>query len=441
MHARNLIPEFTPGGFPTFPLALLILTRVHSKPNAGMQVLAAGVSPNGGRWGVGPVKAFATRSWLILALVALAPGPAAWGGYKVVDLGVIPGGGSSSAAGINQSGEVAGSGSTGGAFTHAFFTNGGGSLSDLGTLPGGLSSHGAAINDGGTVVGTGTTSADGVVFASHAFVAAGGGGLRDLGVLPGATASYGTGVNDGGRVVGDLSFAGGVTHAFLTDGAGKLTDLGTGGGTGSVANGVNNGGTVVGTLSAPGGFSVAFRGTAGGLAPILTPGGGSSTGLAINDGGQVVGALGFAGGSHAYRTTAGGLAVDLGSLAGAPDSVADAINRLGQVVGSASFGAGLSHAFLYTDAQGMVDLNSALNGGAGWVLGTATGINDRGQITGTGTFQGMTRAYRLDPFDAPVPEPPAVILCGIGLCTGAAAVWLRPRLRLKPARIADPAAA
>jgi hypothetical protein len=60
----------------------------------------------------------------------------------------------------------------------------------------------------------------------------------------------------------------------------------------------------------------------------------------------------------------------------------------------------------------MIDLNSLLDSGSGWVLTSANGINDSGQITGTGIFQGQTHAYLLTPT---VPEPSSFLLAGSGV--------------------------
>jgi hypothetical protein len=51
-----------------------------------------------------------------------------------------------------------------------------------------------------------------------------------------------------------------------------------------------------------------------------------------------------------------------------------------------------------------IDLNSLLPPNSGWTLLTATAVNERGQITGTGTIGGQSRAYRLSPptFESPL---------------------------------------
>ena len=54
------------------------------------------------------------------------------------------------------------------------------------------------------------------------------------------------------------------------------------------------------------------------------------------------------------------------------------------------------HAFLYVFGR-MRDLNALIPHGSGWVLSEANGINDVGQIVGTGTKNGQTRAFLLNP--------------------------------------------
>jgi hypothetical protein len=63
----------------------------------------------------------------------------------------------------------------------------------------------------------------------------------------------------------------------------------------------------------------------------------------------------------------------------------------------------------------MSDLNTLLVASVtGWVLNGATGINDSGQITGYGDYNGLQRAFLLTPVSV-VPIPAAVWLFGSGL--------------------------
>jgi probable HAF family extracellular repeat protein len=54
------------------------------------------------------------------------------------------------------------------------------------------------------------------------------------------------------------------------------------------------------------------------------------------------------------------------------------------------------HAFVISAGK-MVDLNTLIPAKSGWVLQTATGINDAGQIVGYGTFKKQTRGFLLTP--------------------------------------------
>ncbi len=45
----------------------------------------------------------------------------------------------------------------------------------------------------------------------------------------------------------------------------------------------------------------------------------------------------------------------------------------------------------------MTNLNNLLPAGTGWELGAAYGINNKGQIVGTGKFKGQDTAFLLTP--------------------------------------------
>jgi probable HAF family extracellular repeat protein len=55
------------------------------------------------------------------------------------------------------------------------------------------------------------------------------------------------------------------------------------------------------------------------------------------------------------------------------------------------------HAFLWTPAGGMKDLNNLIPAGTGWVLYWASGINVQGKITGYGILHGQYHAFLLTP--------------------------------------------
>jgi hypothetical protein len=81
----------------------------------------------------------------------------------------------------------------------------------------------------------------------------------------------------------------------------------------------------------------------------------------------------------------------------------------------------------------MLDLNSLLPANSGWDLLQAYAINDSGQITGVGLYDGQMSAFLLtDPPSGPpgiteVPEPSAVLLIGAML---AAMIAVRRKLNV-----------
>jgi probable HAF family extracellular repeat protein len=172
------------------------------------------------------------------------------------DLGTLFGTGSnpdysSTASGINGTGQVAGIATAPGGRFHAFITGPDGmGMRDLGDLGGYGYSSANDINVVGQVVGGYFTAGDAV----HAFITGPDGmGMRDPGTLGGAS-SWAYGINDAGQVVGQSLTAGGALHAFITgpDGTG-MRDLGEG-----IATDINAAGQVVGYSGAGGGGLHAF---------------------------------------------------------------------------------------------------------------------------------------------------------------------------------------
>jgi probable HAF family extracellular repeat protein len=300
---------------------------------------------------------------LLIALFALLNiAPSAWSAtiYSITDLGTL-GGFASYGYGINASGEVTGEAyTTGGSEFHAFLYDG--TMHDLG-MPGGIGgflSYGNAINASGQVTGNGNKAGGSSPY--HAFLYDG--TMHDLGTL-GGTYSEGDAINALGQVAGVSSTTGNAAyHAFLYDGT--MHDLGT----------------------ALNGEDTAVHG--------------------INESGHIVGDSNTALGHHAFLYD--GTMHDLGTLGGTR-SYGYGINDSGQVTGYFYLSNGLSDAFLYDAAHGMVDLNSLIGPSSGWTLAEGEAINDRGQITGFGTIGGATHAFLL----TPLPEPSTFVLGAVGM--------------------------
>lgn len=359
--------------------------------------------------------------------------------YSVLNLGTLvsdvnfTGYSESLAYGIDQNGQVVGHATmtllpNGDRPAHAFGTQPDSPINpatDGLAAPGVQTSDGRALNLSGQVVGSFQSTSES---NSHAFRTAPNSPINpltdDLGTLGGSSGSVAYGINSSGVVVGDAAVPSNYGHAFRTP-PGRpidplLDDLGTLGGIQSGATGINDLGQVVGASPRIADYpSHAFRTSPNSPINPLTDdlgtlGGANSAAFAINNLGVVVGTATVPDGSfHAFRTAPNApinpLTDDLGTLGGAYSS-ANAVNEFGTVVGESSpVGVNPIHAFIY-EGSAMSDLNSLVDAsGAGWVLSSATGINDNGAICGWGYLNGDLRGFVL----TPVPEPSTLALASL----------------------------
>jgi probable HAF family extracellular repeat protein len=370
---------------------------------------------------MGEIMAWSTprvRTGFALALFGLFAAAPARGAYiySILDLGAVSGVPGINV--INYSGQVVGTLPMAGGTTDAFRTASNGKItlaSDLGTLGGNSSAWG--INTSGQAVGYSYNTGG----PAHAFRTGPNGKITaasDLGSF--GDASYARGINDSGQVVGSSSKVGGGMRAYRTGPNGQITaasDLGDLGGGISEALGINALGQAVGDsylyiIAATHAYRTTPNGkiTAASDLGTLDPTNpyASSSAAALNTSGQVVGESEMPGGAiHAYRTAPNGnitASSDLGALGGT-NSVAFGINTWGQAVGySDTAGNAVQHAFFTEPTGPMRDLNSFIDPASGWVLTRASGINDSGQIAGTGTINGQTHAFLISPVPVPLPS-------------------------------------
>ena len=90
-------------------------------------------------------------------------------------------------------------------------------------------------------------------------------------------------------------------------------------------------------------------------------------------------------------------------------STARGLNAAAQVIGESVAADGMSRAFLWTNGA-MSDLNTSIPTGSGWILTAASAINDAGQVSGTGLYNGRTRAFLLAPVKKTPSAPTSMIL-------------------------------
>jgi probable HAF family extracellular repeat protein len=279
-------------------------------------------------------------------------------GNGLKNLAPLPGADISGAIGVNDSGAVVGYSTLQGQPATNFVAvqwSSTGAITNLGALPGGASSAAFVINSAGEIAGDSFLSSGAVDATSWASQQ-----ITNLGSLPKAIFTAGLGINDNGEIAGESVFSYGPpfrSHAFRWNGS-TMKDLGvlTGGVT-SLANAINTSGVIVGQSD------------------------GTATG----------------GNWHAVLWSAANKIQDLGVLPGGTYSMAFGVNDSGVVVGYGNIFTNAPHAFVWTAAAGIQDLNYLIPANTGWVLINANAINNVGQITGYGTINGHNRAFLLTP--------------------------------------------
>jgi probable HAF family extracellular repeat protein len=245
-------------------------------------------------------------------------------------------------------------------------------ITDLGTL-GGPGSEAVAINNRGQIVGSSDTKGDEEIHV----VLWQKGKKRDLGTLGG---TYGAAydINERGQIAGSASTKANrwdPTHAFLWEN-GKMRDLGTLGGRDSEAVAINESGQIVGSSMTKGGVYHAFLWENGKMRDLGTFGGKSSKATAINDRGQIVGTMckpSWVGKCRAFLWEKGRV-LDLG----VPGGSATDINDRGQVVGWGRTTENLAYAFIWQRGKTReLGVSSERMDEA-----IAEAVNERGQVVG-----------------------------------------------------------
>jgi probable HAF family extracellular repeat protein len=289
------------------------------------------------------------------------------------------------ANGINDRGQIVGTTMVSGqprAFT--FFN---GNLHALGTLPGRNASYGFGINDHGQVCG-GSATFGSSLFFGHAFLATGN-NMQDLGILPGGEGSTAYAVNNAGEVAGTAVAHDSLRNAFLYNG--QMQSIATGS---SIASGINEKGELC--FYTGDGIVFGYMWSKGKITAIPSATDSETEAFAINRSGHVVGYTQSYKDriSHAFVYFKGQVTLlDTSTTS----TIAKAINASGEVVGY-TFPAGSDNttACLFKDGK-IIDLNSFVRKNSDWVLTTTTGINDHGQIVGSGTKNGLPRSFLMTP--------------------------------------------
>lgn len=335
--------------------------------------------------------------FLLLWLCSLAPLSAA-PRYTITDVGPDAG----EPLYLNNRGQIAGSYSTGHRAVvgnrglRGFLWNHGKRI-DLGMPHGYSSVIVCGLNNRGQITGNLDDTTDGaiMVIVSHAFLWQHG-TLHDLGALDSDGVSEARAINDKGEIVG-IAYASGRPagdndplasqhHAFVYRNR-QMTDLGVG-----EADAINNKGQIAGE----------------------TPGA-VYTNAVLWDKNRSVN-LGLWGAAYALNNRWQILlqwspnqpklwqkwqSKFLPIPPGFAQVSATAINNHGQIVGSSGteqnhWSAAKQRAVLWQNSA-VLKLNDCIPPGSGWILTTADGINDKGQIAGHGLFHGEDYTFLLTP--------------------------------------------
>lgn len=305
--------------------------------------------------------------------------------YTIKGLGVLPGDGASTGAGLNNWGNAVGVSVTIDPVDFmpqrpVLFTPG--AVRVLPTLPNELpglfDGAAVAISDGGIAIGT-VFSPKGPTHAAMFSPT----GVTDLGVLIGDADSYATAINNLKQIVGYTEVAidsdGPFIHGVLYTG-GQIVDLGAlPGSRFSFATGINDQGMIVGYAQTADGATHAVAFTQGQVVDFgVPPGGTASMAYAINAQGQIAGAADFGTGKLHAALIVNGSITDLGLLPGGSTSMAYAINNTGQAAGWADDSTGRRLPVVFSRGQ-VISLGIPPAATDGY----ASAINDLGQVVGT----------------------------------------------------------
>jgi probable HAF family extracellular repeat protein len=304
-----------------------------------------------------------------------------WQDGTLIDLGALPDYPLSSAAAINERGQIVGTATDG--FRSRAILWDGGAITDL-TPPGWAWCVASDINNRGDIVGVCARPA-----SDNLAVLWRDGVLTELGVLPGSNESAAAGINDAGVVIGSLRTTSEDRSTAFRWVDGAMTALPVPPGTTSTqAFEINAAGTIVGMATGPFGTSpqpVVWRGT--GVAP-LSGTWGSVIGEArgINNRGDVVGVTYGGIGGYVWSD---GIFKPLESPYG---SIPQAINDRGVAVGLILTEGGIPvHGAVWGKALTRIPPSNprpvtapqpVFLGTLGGASSYATRINDRGQIIG-----------------------------------------------------------
>lgn len=216
------------------------------------------------------------------------------------------------------------------------------------------------------------------------------GAETDLGLLPGFDSSLGTAINDSGEVVGiayTLQNPQNEVGFKWTQQTGMLAIAGA-----ATASGINNNGDIAGMTQ---NLQAAIF-TASGTITLLGTLGDFSLAGAVNAKGHAVGYSPLVAGGRVDAFFYNGTMQDLGTLQTGSNTNATSLNDSDLVVGVSNLD-GNALPWIWSATTGMVNLNSLISSDSGWVLATASSVDQEGNIAGAGGINGAIHGFMLVP--------------------------------------------
>ncbi len=303
--------------------------------------------------------------------------------YRILELGVLPGGEGNDPAQVNSLEQVVGANNVGRDTNKGYLWDKG-KLTQVASL-GGVNCDPNAINDKGYIVGVSDTAKS----ASRAFIAFNG-KTTALSLLSGKR-SAARDINNRNEIIGWADVEKYQRHPVLWDKKGihDLTDVLT---EKAEIQSINDRGDILAHLLTRKGIRNVLY-SQGKIIEIPTLGRSHNRANGLNNLGEVVGFIETKSDIHAFLYQK--KTIDLGTLGG-DYSVALSVNDRGEIVGRSSTKADVVHACLWVKGK-IFDLNDLIQNKEEWFLESARHIGNSGAIVGDGKHNGKKAAYLLIP--------------------------------------------